>query len=134
MSRIATKILIVETVIDCLDYTRAAMVFYPADNSALEDAPENGWGPSPRLMHALLKRLGFETVLEFETPGAGIGRSIFMGFKPGHGYDRFVAEHAEFAKPRFLGEPNKIIEERIVEKLLRESCYRRSRKSWYKSR
>lgn len=41
-----------------------------------------------------------------------------MGFKPGHGYDRFVAEHAELAKPRFLGELSKITEERIVEKVV----------------
>ena len=118
MSQIATKILIIETAIDCLDYTRAAMVFYPAEKATLEDAPQNGWGPNPRLMHALLKRLGFETVLEFETPGAGVGRSIFIGFKPSHGYDRFIAEHVEFARPRILGKTNTIVEERIVAKIV----------------
>lgn len=79
MSRIATKILIIETVVDCLDYTRAAMVFYPADISALEDTPENGWGPNPRLVHTLLKRLGFIQCWSLKHQGQELDEAYLWG-------------------------------------------------------
>jgi hypothetical protein len=51
-------------------------------------------------MHALLTRLGFADVLEFETPGYGATRSIFMAFKAGHRFAGFVAANADKRRPR----------------------------------
>jgi hypothetical protein len=58
-------------------------------------------------MHALLKQIGFATVLEFPTPVHEAQRSIFLAFQSGHPFADFVAQHADRAKPRFTGAPRK---------------------------
>jgi tRNA (mo5U34)-methyltransferase len=99
MARIATKMLVVETYIDNLDNPRAVMNFFPYDNNPA-GLPQNGWGPNSLLMHALLKHIGFATVLEFPTPAAEPHRSIFIALKPGHGWDAYVADNARAQTPR----------------------------------
>lgn len=99
MAKIARQVLIIETYIDNLENPRAVMNFFPADNNA-PGLPQNGWGPNPNLMHALLKHLGFESVLEFPTPGSEPHRSIYVAFKPGHGFGSYVRKHAHVARPR----------------------------------
>lgn len=103
-ARIARHVLSVETWIDNLDTPRAVMNYFGAEPQP-PGYPTTGWGPNSLLMHALLRRIGFETVLEFATPGLEAMRSIFLAFKPGHPFGDFVAAHAEQARPRFTGEP-----------------------------
>jgi tRNA (mo5U34)-methyltransferase len=89
MSRIAKRVLVVETHVDNLDNPRPVMVFYPGEK-APSGHPQNGWGPNPPMMTALLKRLGFETVIEvpdYPPNHVGPARSTFLAFKPGHGLD-----------------------------------------------
>jgi tRNA (mo5U34)-methyltransferase len=102
MAQVTRQMLTVETWIDNLDYPRAVMNFFPAEPMPA-GAPQNGWGPNSLLMHALLKNLGFETILEWPTPGHDQQRSIFVAFKPGHCFGEFVARHADKARPRFVG-------------------------------
>ncbi len=103
-ARIARHALTVETWIANLDTPRAVMNYFGAEPQP-NGYPTTGWGPNSLLMHALLKRIGFETVLEFATPGLEAMRSIFLAFKPGHPFGDFVAGHAEQARPRFTGDP-----------------------------
>jgi tRNA (mo5U34)-methyltransferase len=83
MSRIARHLLTVETFVDNLDNPRPVMTFYPGED-APAGMPQNGWGPNPKLMHAMLRHVGFETVLEFATPDLPLNRRIFLALKPGH--------------------------------------------------
>lgn len=99
MARIARYLLTVETHLDLLDLPRPAMIFYPGE-PPVPGQPQNGWGPNSLCMHALLKRLGFQDVLEFATPRFP-GRSIFLAFQNGHPFEQFVADHRQDAKPRF---------------------------------
>jgi predicted SAM-dependent methyltransferase len=100
MSRIARYVLTVETYIDNLDYPRPVMNFFPGEKMPA-GLPQNGWGPNSLLMHALLAKLGFETVLEWPTPLQGTYRSIFIGFKPHHPFEDFVQRNRDRARPRF---------------------------------
>jgi SAM-dependent methyltransferase len=100
MSRIARYALTVETYIDNLEYPRPVMNFFPGEHMPA-GLPQNGWGSNSLLMHALLAKLGFETVLEWPTPFQGANRSIFIGFKPGHPFEDFVRRNREWAAPRF---------------------------------
>jgi hypothetical protein len=107
LAKIARHMLTVETWIDNLDVPRAVMNFFPAEQTP-PGHPKWGWGPNSLLMHALLKRIGFATVLEFPTPVIDVHearRSIFLAFQPGHPFADFVAQHADRAKPRFTGAP-----------------------------
>jgi tRNA (mo5U34)-methyltransferase len=102
MTAIAEHILIVETYMENLENSRPVMTFLPG---AIQPPgyPTNGWGPNSLCMHALFKRLGFETVLEFPTPGSGVIRSVFMAFKPGHAFANFVAANQNLGQPRYTG-------------------------------
>src|SRR5262249_27135405 len=102
MSGIAREVLTVETWIDNVEVPRAVMNFFPAEEMP-SGLPQNGWGPNPLLMHALLKHIGFETVLEWPTPSHEGQRSIFIGFKPGHRFGSYVREHIAKARPRLVG-------------------------------
>jgi tRNA (mo5U34)-methyltransferase len=99
MAGIAKKLIVVETFIDNLDNPRPVMVYFGAENNP-PGYPTNGWGPNSLLMHGLLKKLGFETVLEFQSPDNPSNRGIFIGFKSGHGFDNYIMDHKEYAKPR----------------------------------
>ena len=101
-AQIARHVLSVETWIDNLETPRAVMNYFGAEPQP-HGYPTTGWGPNSLLMHALLKRIGFETVLEFATPGLEAMRSIFLAFKPGHPFADFVAAHPDQARPRFTG-------------------------------
>jgi tRNA (mo5U34)-methyltransferase len=103
MSRIARYVVTVETYIDNLEYPRPVMNFFPGE-SMPPGLPQNGWGPNPLLMHALLGKLGFENVLEWPTPSQGSRRSIFIGFKPGHPFREFVERNRARAVARFADE------------------------------
>ncbi len=100
MSRIARCVLTVETFIDNLGYPRPVMNFFPGETMP-PGLPQNGWGPNPLLVHALLRKLGFESVLEWPTPLQGSRRSIFVGFKPGHPFGKFVERNRDRAAPRY---------------------------------
>ena len=100
MSRIARHVLTVETYIDNLENHRPVMNFFPGEKMPA-GLPQNGWGPNSLLMHALLAKLGFETVLEWPTPLQGAYRSIFIGFKPGCPFEDFVQRNLDRAAPRF---------------------------------
>ena len=102
MSRIARYALTVETYIDNLEYPRPVMNFFPGEKMPV-GLPQNGWGPNSLLMHALLAKLGFETVLEWPTPSHETHRSIFIGFKPGHPFVDIVQRNRDRAAPRFAG-------------------------------
>jgi tRNA (mo5U34)-methyltransferase len=104
MAKIARHVLSVETFMDLKDVSRPAMVFYPGE-TAEPGFPRNGWGINSSLGHALLRSLGFESVLEFPTPENPEHRSIFLAFKPGHPYAEFVQSNQAFAKPRLTSAP-----------------------------
>lgn len=109
MARIARQILVVETWIDNLDNPRAVMNFFPAETMPA-GYPQNGWGPNSRLMHALLRHIGFETVLEWPSPGHDDHRSIFIAFRRADHFAEFVQEHAERSRPRLVGaEPTRVL-------------------------
>jgi tRNA (mo5U34)-methyltransferase len=117
MSKIAREVLTVETWIDNIEVPRAVMNFFPAEEMPLGH-PQNGWGPNSLLMHALLKRIGFETVLEWPTPTHESQRSIFLGFKPGHRFGSYVKQHIDKAQPRLVGTPPDYL--RTIERLITE--------------
>ena len=48
---------IVETLVDGLDYDRPAMVFYPG--SSMNNDPTNYWGPNIAAVEAMLREVGF---------------------------------------------------------------------------
>jgi len=102
MSQITRHVLTVETYIDNIDYPRPVMNFFPGEKMP-PGLPQNGWGPNSLLMHALLAKLGFETVLEWPTPTQEAYRSIFIGLKPGHSFADFVQRNSRWAARRFVG-------------------------------
>jgi tRNA (mo5U34)-methyltransferase len=105
MAAITRQVLTVETYLDNYDNPLPAMLFLPGVVQP-PGFPQNGWGPNSLFMHALLKQLGFETVLEFPTPGCLGLRSIFMAFKPGHPFGEFVKTNEARAIPRFTVDPS----------------------------
>jgi tRNA (mo5U34)-methyltransferase len=104
MVRIARYVVTVETHLDNLSIPRPVMTFFPGVEQRQNGEPTNGWGPNSRLMHALLRRLGCEEVLEFPTPDNPEQRSIFLCFKPEHPFGDFVALHRDLLRPRFSGQ------------------------------
>lgn len=104
LSRVARQVLTIETWIDMGEVNRPCMVYYPGE-PLKPHHPQNGWGVNSLLMYALLKKVGFETVLEFETPGTGLQRSIFLAFKAGHKFRSFVEAHAHLNRPRVVAAP-----------------------------
>ncbi len=97
MAKIARYVLIVETHMDETENPRPVMVFYPGE--VRTEGPYKGWGVNSVLMHALLKKLGFETVLEFQTPQHP-QRSIFIALKPGHPFKDYVDKNIANTGPR----------------------------------
>ncbi|WP_333834390.1 class I SAM-dependent methyltransferase [Rubrimonas sp.] len=77
MARIARSTLTIETVVDLEDLGRPAMVFYPGDVQPA-GRPQNGWGPNRRLMEALLRDHGFDSVTAVPSPGHEGDRAIFV--------------------------------------------------------
>jgi tRNA (mo5U34)-methyltransferase len=100
MAKIARRAISVETHTDCQDVPHAVALFYPAVKREPPMTPQTGWGFNSLCMHAYLKDLGFETVLEFPTPTDPAKRSIFIGIKPGY-FTEHIAANAAHAKPRF---------------------------------
>jgi tRNA (mo5U34)-methyltransferase len=99
MAKIARYGLTVETFMDNIENPRPVMVFYPGEVRL--QGPQNGWGVNSYCMHAVLKVLGFETVLEFQTPHPKMpNRSIFIALKPGHPFKLYVERHISNAQPR----------------------------------
>lgn len=96
VARITTQALTVETFVDMMDVPRPMLVFYPGED-APKGFPQNGCGVNSLFMGAYLKRLGFETVLEFPTPALEAHRQIYIALKPGHSFGRFAQDHADMA-------------------------------------
>ncbi len=90
MADIARRMLVVETFVDNVDNPQAAVAFYPAE-TAEPGYPPDGWGPNPKFMHAMLRHVGFPTVLEYPTPDEPIHRRIFLAFKSGMEPDGLTA-------------------------------------------
>jgi tRNA (mo5U34)-methyltransferase len=60
MREICSGLLIVETVVDAMDYPRPAMIFYPG--STLNNDATNYWGPNALAVEAMLREVGFPRV------------------------------------------------------------------------
>jgi tRNA (mo5U34)-methyltransferase len=60
VASVAKGLLILETVIDMVGYSRPAMAFYPG--TELNNDPTNWFGPNVPAVHGLLKAAGFTTV------------------------------------------------------------------------
>lgn len=60
---VCKEILILETHLDALDYSRPAMVFYPG--ATLNNDPSNFWGPNPSCVAEMLKEVGFSRLTFF---------------------------------------------------------------------
>ena len=60
---VCKEMLILETHLDALDYTRPAMVFYPG--ATLNNDPSNFWGPNPSCVAEMLKEVGFSRLTFF---------------------------------------------------------------------
>ena len=60
LAEIANEVMIVETHVDALDYSRPVMVMYPG--AELGGDPTNWWGPNPACMEAMLKTVGFARI------------------------------------------------------------------------
>jgi tRNA (mo5U34)-methyltransferase len=100
MAAIARYVLTVETFMDNIGNPRPVMVFYPGEQHP-PGHPQNGWGANSYCMHAILNKLGFETVLEFQTPHPDmVNRSIFIALKPGHPFGSYLEKHILYARPR----------------------------------
>jgi len=102
MAAMTRRVLSVETRIDCIDIPQPVMLYYDGEKRDPPYTPQTGWGMNSLCMHAVLKKLGFDTVLEYGTPGHESTRSIFLGIKPGY-YDDYIAANQAYAKPRFTG-------------------------------
>jgi tRNA (mo5U34)-methyltransferase len=57
LGEIATRDIVVGTVLDALEESRPAMIFYPG--TELNNDPTNWWGPNPRCVLDMLGALGF---------------------------------------------------------------------------
>jgi tRNA (mo5U34)-methyltransferase len=60
---VCKEMLILETHLDALDYSRPAMVFYPG--ATLNNDPTNFWGPNPACVAEMLKEVGFSRLTFF---------------------------------------------------------------------
>ena len=60
VAAVTRDLLILETVVDMVGFSRPAMAFYPGRE--LNDDPTNWWGPNPAAVHAMLRTVGFKTV------------------------------------------------------------------------
>lgn len=103
MTQLTRRVLSIETHIDCKDIPQAVALYYGAIKRNPPLTPQTGWGFNSLCMHAYLKDLGFEAVLEFPSPPDPDNRSIFLGLKPGHGFERYLQANAAFSQPRFSG-------------------------------
>jgi tRNA (mo5U34)-methyltransferase len=57
---ICRGMVVIESLVDALEYPRPAMVFYPG--SAMNNDPSNFWGPNLLALEAMLKEVGFSRV------------------------------------------------------------------------
>jgi tRNA (mo5U34)-methyltransferase len=57
---VTSDMLVLETLVDCLDIERPVAAFYPPGAFAGDDS--NHWGPNPACVEALLNRAGFTRV------------------------------------------------------------------------
>jgi tRNA (mo5U34)-methyltransferase len=60
---VCREMLILETHLDALDYSRPAMVFYPG--ATLNNDPSNFWGPNTLCVAEMLKEVGFNKLTFF---------------------------------------------------------------------
>jgi tRNA (mo5U34)-methyltransferase len=60
VASVSRNLLIVETVIDMVGFTRPAVAFYP--NRELNNDPTNWWGPNVPAVEGMLKAVGFRRV------------------------------------------------------------------------
>ncbi len=60
---VCKEMMIVETHMDALDYSRPAMVFYPGN--ILNNDPSNFWGPNLKCIEAMLREVGFKKLIVF---------------------------------------------------------------------
>jgi tRNA (mo5U34)-methyltransferase len=98
-AEMAVQIITVETFVDLWNEQRPAMVFYPGETHA-PTHPQTGWGPNSTCMFALLRHLGFPTVLEFPTLQFEHDRSAFIGFRDPSRFSAFISQHAGNGVPR----------------------------------
>lgn len=75
IAKLTTEILIVETHLDALALDQPAMIFYPG--AELNGDPTNWWGPNAACVAAMLRDIGFRSVVHTQHPSCGAGRGIF---------------------------------------------------------
>jgi tRNA (mo5U34)-methyltransferase len=61
VASVTKRLLILETVVDCVGYTRPMAAFYP--NGELNGDPTNWWGPNPQAVAGMLRTVGFTNTI-----------------------------------------------------------------------
>ncbi len=84
VASVTKELLIVETIVDCLNYRRPVAAFYPG--AELARGPSNWWGPNPSAAIAMLKTVGFKRVDVAASHRAfffRLPRAVYYSFKKG---------------------------------------------------
>lgn len=75
IAKLVKETLIVETHCDALAIEQPAMIFYPGET--LNGDPTNWWGPNSQCVSAMLREIGFQSIVHTPHPTCGWGRGIF---------------------------------------------------------
>ncbi|HET7218523.1 MAG TPA: DUF1698 domain-containing protein [Vicinamibacterales bacterium] len=73
IAAVTRKLLILETVVDMVGFSRPAAAFYPARE--LNNDPTNWWGPNLPALHAMLRDVGFDEVRTVSGPPSALYRA-----------------------------------------------------------
>jgi tRNA (mo5U34)-methyltransferase len=65
VASVTRGLLILETVVDMIGFSRPAVAFYP--DRELNDDPTNWWGPNVPAVHAMLRAVGFDRIKTVST-------------------------------------------------------------------
>ncbi len=106
VASVTRDLLVVETVVDMVDFSRPAVAFYP--DRELNSDPTNWWGPNVPAVHGMLRSVGFQHVRTVARPASALYRAARTVVhrargKSGLGLDRAVF-HARKHLDRSNGE------------------------------
>lgn len=111
---VTRDLLIVETHLDAIEWSRPAMIFYPG--TELDGDATNWWGPNIACMTNLLRMVGFPVVY-FQVHAHELGRGIFHGFRSAELAARYIGDRKPAWRDLSSGEELNIARKTLVKAL-----------------
>jgi tRNA (mo5U34)-methyltransferase len=74
VASVTSDLLILETVVDMVGFSRPAVAFYPARE--LGGDPTNWWGPNHLAVHGMLSAVGFQRIQTITPPPSSVYRAV----------------------------------------------------------